>query len=119
MLALIAYVVLWPVAVIGLAEVYARLLARTAALPPRSRAGVALVLLVALLLLAMAGLLLMPIGARWPEAWRAPPSLALGFVLAYLGGLVGALLFFRARHLQPLRQLGYFQPRPKRPKRQG
>lgn len=111
-LQLFTYFVAWTVALIAVLEVFAWLLRRVARLPRP------LPLLFGLLLYGVvACTFALPLFGL--ELVQGPPetsSEAMRSVglLGYLACLLLAVLFFRRRHLEALKALGYFQPRVRR-----
>ena len=109
---LLGYFIVWTIVLMGVLEVFARCLRHFARLPRLFALLLSLVLygvVACVFALPLFGLeLVQPRAATHSEAVR------MAGLIAYLVSLLLAVLFFRRRHLDTLKALGYFQPRSPR-----
>jgi len=109
------YFAVWSVLLVFAIEVYARILAKLAALEILRTAGgfIAYLAISCVFVLPLLGLGFID---QWRELLHADPVFYAAFILGYICSLAPAMLLFHSRRMPQLRSLGYFQPRH-RPRR--
>jgi hypothetical protein len=113
-LGVLGYFAVWAVVLIAVFAGYAKLLRSAARLPGSAKLIVSFVIYV-----VVACILVMPLlGLAFNETWRAAVNsnsvFAVVFLLGYSISVCPGILYFKRRHLDALKGLGYFQPRSRR-----
>ncbi|MBX9847750.1 MAG: hypothetical protein K2X64_00545 [Rhodocyclaceae bacterium] len=113
-LQVLAYFVIWSILMVASFAAYAKLLRFVARFsdPIKLLLGLTIYIVFAcILVLPLAGLAM---NEKWRLAVNSSSAFAVAFLGGYLLAMVPGAVYFRRRHMDALKGLGYFQNRPQR-----